>query len=106
MLNHNLDVLGFGGVIGLGESDPKVVDSPRELKNAMTGDIHDDSEIASLGLGRGIEAPFASVRLMPICWYFSSRKIETCECFSGTTSSSMASSALMLGLMIWMLSNS
>ena len=51
VLNHNLDVLGFGGVIGLGESDAKVVDSPRRLKNAKTGAIHDDSEIASLGLG-------------------------------------------------------
>jgi hypothetical protein len=51
VLNHNLDVLGFGGVIGLGESDAKVVDSRRKLKNAKTGAIHDDSEIASLGLG-------------------------------------------------------
>jgi DNA integrity scanning protein DisA with diadenylate cyclase activity len=44
-------VLGFGGVIGLGEFDAKVVDSPRKLKNVKTGAIHDDSEIASLGLG-------------------------------------------------------
>jgi DisA bacterial checkpoint controller nucleotide-binding len=51
VLNHNLDVLGFGGVIGLGESDAKIVSSPRKLKNVKTGAILEDSEITSLGLG-------------------------------------------------------
>jgi hypothetical protein len=51
VLNHNLDVLGFGGVIGLGDSDKKIVESPRKLKNAKTGAILEDSEIVSLDLG-------------------------------------------------------
>jgi hypothetical protein len=51
VLNHNLDVLGFGGRICLSESDEKVVNSPRKLKNVETGAVLDDAEIASIGLG-------------------------------------------------------
>jgi len=58
VLNHNLDVLGFGGVIGLGESDKKIVDSKRKLKNIKTGEIFEDSEIAKLGLGTRHQSAF------------------------------------------------
>lgn len=56
--NHDLEVLGFGGVINLGESDAKVADSPRKLKCAKTGEIRDDSRIASLGLGTRHQSAF------------------------------------------------
>jgi hypothetical protein len=65
VLNRNLEVLGFGGVIGLVDLDAKIVDSPRRLKNVKTGAILDDSEFASLGLGTRHRSAFRLCKAHP-----------------------------------------
>jgi hypothetical protein len=70
VLTRNLDLLGFGGVIGLGECDAKVIGSPRKLKNAQTGAVYEDSEIASLGLGTRHRSAFRFCKVHPNAFVF------------------------------------
>jgi hypothetical protein len=68
--NKYLNVIGFGGTIKLGDSDAKIVDSPRKFVNAATGVVHQDEESIFKGLGTRHKSAFRLCKAYANCFVF------------------------------------